>query len=258
MEFLSFLTINYFFLVHIDEEDIVSEPLSIKEGIKLPSTFVPVTYEDFSNWKIPLFYPNPEDSKLVPKYPKAKVYPNSIGTEYSLEELRALRYLKSPKSRRVVPQIETEQAVQSILGETNIHNSASALPSFPQTENQQVNKQDYMQQEENEVEYNFHQQNIENIPHQSPQPKNENIHHQNLYHQQNSQFSQQNLSQQHLHQQNIHQQNIQPSIMQHSFHQQNYSQEVQQNQYVFQQQQQEYDMQHQNSLQHMHQVCGLH
>lgn len=51
---------------------------------------------------------------MIPMYPKDRVYidPN---TEYSIDELRAPRYLRNISNRLHVPQLETCQAVQSIL-----------------------------------------------------------------------------------------------------------------------------------------------
>lgn len=60
----------------------------------------------------------PPNPAMIPMYPKNRVYidPN---TEYSIEELRATRYLRM-KSRLQVPQLETCQAVQSILEDVEV------------------------------------------------------------------------------------------------------------------------------------------
>ncbi|KAK5646419.1 hypothetical protein RI129_004883 [Pyrocoelia pectoralis] len=92
------------FQVHVDTEE--------KRGLILPAEFYPVTHEDFSCWKPVLCYAEPEDPHRFPMYPKAKVYYNT-DTEFSIEEIRAARYL--PRSN--VSYVETAQAIQSILGD---------------------------------------------------------------------------------------------------------------------------------------------
>ncbi|CAH0557013.1 unnamed protein product [Brassicogethes aeneus] len=49
--------------------------------------------EDYSNWKPNIHFPEPFDARMIPIYPKDRVYidPN---TEYSIDELRAHRYRK--------------------------------------------------------------------------------------------------------------------------------------------------------------------
>lgn len=92
------------FLVHVDEV----EP----RGVILPNEYFTVTFEDFSLWKPVLCYAEPDDPHRLPMYPKAKVY-CSTETEFSIEEIRATRYLP----RTNVSYVETAQAIQSILGD---------------------------------------------------------------------------------------------------------------------------------------------
>ncbi|KAJ8954375.1 hypothetical protein NQ318_011048 [Aromia moschata] len=92
----------------------VHEDLDIPEGIRLPKNHPTETFEDYSDWRVSIKYPEPPNPAMIPMYPKERVYidPN---TEYSIEELRAPRYIRRNDSRLHIPQIETCQAVQSIL-----------------------------------------------------------------------------------------------------------------------------------------------
>lgn len=102
------------FLVHIDDDDDV---IPVYEGLKLPKDFFPVTHEDLSTYHPPLCYPEPEDPTKIPMYPKALVY-GEPGVEYSIEEIKALRLSKKAKNHRFnVTETETQQAIQSILGD---------------------------------------------------------------------------------------------------------------------------------------------
>jgi hypothetical protein len=99
-------------LVHEDSGD-------SNDNLKL-SNFVTATSENYSDWIVSLTIPEPKDDRMIPMYPKTKVY-SEISTEYSLEELRALRYL-CKKNRLAVAATEVNQAVQSILGDISIVN----------------------------------------------------------------------------------------------------------------------------------------
>lgn len=84
-------------------------------GLKLPKNFIPVTHENYSDWHSIICPAEPEDNTKIPMYPKTLVYNGGI-TEYSIEEIRSLRYRKNHNSSRLnVPVVETEQAIQSIL-----------------------------------------------------------------------------------------------------------------------------------------------
>jgi hypothetical protein len=100
------------FTVHEDSGD-------SNDNLKL-SNFVTATSENYSDWIVSLTIPEPKDDRMIPMYPKTKVY-SEISTEYSLEELRALRYL-CKKNRLAVAATEVNQAVQSILGDISIVN----------------------------------------------------------------------------------------------------------------------------------------
>lgn len=64
-------------------------------------------------------YPEPPNAAMIPMYPKDRVYidPN---TEYSIDELRAPRYLRKINSRLQVSQLNTCQAVQPILEDVEV------------------------------------------------------------------------------------------------------------------------------------------
>ncbi|XP_025830575.1 probable inactive serine/threonine-protein kinase bub1 isoform X4 [Agrilus planipennis] len=102
---------NPAFTVHEDIIDLHSI------GIKLPDEFYPVSHEDFSNWNPPLAYFEPEDPSRIPMYPKSKVYANPKG-EVSIEEVRATKYkVKGNCNRLNISHSETNEAIQSILGD---------------------------------------------------------------------------------------------------------------------------------------------
>lgn len=100
-------------LVHIDDEEDLHTT-----GIKLPPNFFPTNYDDYSNFNTAVYLEEPPNPAHVPMYPKQLVY-SEPNKEYSLEELRAARYLRQRSKRRLmVTEVETQQAVQSILGTT--------------------------------------------------------------------------------------------------------------------------------------------
>ena len=103
-----FAYILCFVSVHEDSED-------SNASLKCVN-FVSTTYENYSDWIVSLTIPEPKDDKFIPMYPKQKVYAE-ISTEYSLEELRSLRYLCNEK-KPVIPISETNKAVQSIVEDT--------------------------------------------------------------------------------------------------------------------------------------------
>ncbi|XP_017776519.1 PREDICTED: mitotic checkpoint serine/threonine-protein kinase BUB1-like [Nicrophorus vespilloides] len=102
------------FTVHEDDGNDSPESL----GIRLPTNFFPVTHQDFSEWKVSICFPDPDDPNKIPMYCKTEVYIDPM-TEYSPEEVRARRYLI--RSRLSNPYMETEQAVQSIMGDEMDH-----------------------------------------------------------------------------------------------------------------------------------------
>lgn len=84
-------------------------------GLNLPKNFIPVTHENYSDWHSIIYPGEPEDNTKISMYPKRLIYNGGI-TEYSIEEIRSLRYRKNHNSSRLnVPVIETQQAIQSIL-----------------------------------------------------------------------------------------------------------------------------------------------
>ncbi|KAF5288973.1 hypothetical protein FQA39_LY03852 [Lamprigera yunnana] len=94
------------FAVHVDNE-------AEARGLRLPDNFNQITLEDsLDEWKPLICFPEDQDPARFTMYPKDKVY-CSPGTEFSLEEIRATRYLPSVN----VSSVETAQAVQSILGD---------------------------------------------------------------------------------------------------------------------------------------------
>lgn len=98
----------------------VHEDLPFQQGLKLPPNFSNVTYEDHSTFNPPLCHPEPYDAARVTMYPKDQVYADmGMGIEHSIEEIRARRYANKnlSNSRLTVGHTETQQAIQSILGE---------------------------------------------------------------------------------------------------------------------------------------------
>lgn len=105
-------SVNLLFLVHDDSEDLPQQA-----GLRLPEGFVDKTLADFSDWTSTLCFVDPENPCVIPMYPKDKVYRKMYkNIEFSIEEIRARRYLKKRDSRLLVPVQETQQAVESILG----------------------------------------------------------------------------------------------------------------------------------------------
>ncbi|XP_050309277.1 mitotic checkpoint serine/threonine-protein kinase BUB1 beta-like [Anthonomus grandis grandis] len=93
------------FTVHEDEEDDSSRNF-------LPANRPKETLEDYSNWHVSLIkFPDPPSPTQVFGYPKHRVYADP-DTEYSIEELRSIRY-KEAVNR--MPPAEVQDAVQSIL-----------------------------------------------------------------------------------------------------------------------------------------------
>ncbi|XP_045472782.1 mitotic checkpoint serine/threonine-protein kinase BUB1 beta-like [Harmonia axyridis] len=83
------------FTVHIDDEDDVI-PVSVSSTIDINKplpNFPPRTKETYVGWVVNMTIPEPVDNRLLPMYPKSRVYADPT-TEYSLEELAALRYQK--------------------------------------------------------------------------------------------------------------------------------------------------------------------
>ncbi|XP_060527401.1 mitotic checkpoint serine/threonine-protein kinase BUB1-like [Cylas formicarius] len=73
-----------------------------------PPNVPPACLEDYSNWRVSIInFPEEPSPTVVHGYPKSRVYIDS-NTEYSIEELRATGYKRSPST-------ETDRAVQSIL-----------------------------------------------------------------------------------------------------------------------------------------------
>lgn len=96
-----------------------------EQGIKLPPNFVTSTNEDHTTFILPLCYPEPFDATKISMYPKNKVYEElESGVEYSIEEIRARRYInrRLSNNRLTVGHAETQQAIQSILGEVKQNN----------------------------------------------------------------------------------------------------------------------------------------
>lgn len=54
-------------------------------------SFPKESLEDYLDWNVLIRYPEPHNPNMIPMYPKQQVYmdPN---TEYSIEELRQVRY----------------------------------------------------------------------------------------------------------------------------------------------------------------------
>lgn len=72
--------------------------------------FPPKTLEDFSDYQVALCFAEPEDPTKIPMYPKSKVY-SSQQTEFSLEEIRAFRYINRDVSNCNVAVMQKQQIV---------------------------------------------------------------------------------------------------------------------------------------------------
>lgn len=73
-----------------------------------PINFPSATKETYRDWFVSLTIPEVYDSKWLPQYPKARVYVDKT-TEYSLEELRAVRYRQ--KKRQIQEQHFSEEVI---------------------------------------------------------------------------------------------------------------------------------------------------
>lgn len=76
-----------------DEDDLHTSSSTININKPLPN-FPPKTKETYVGWVVNLTLPDPVDNRFLPMYPKSRVYADPT-TEYSLEELAALRYPKT-------------------------------------------------------------------------------------------------------------------------------------------------------------------
>ncbi|EFA04692.2 mitotic checkpoint serine/threonine-protein kinase BUB1 beta [Tribolium castaneum] len=99
--------------------------VSILEGRKRTNDFVSKTFENYSDWIVSLTIPEPKDDRIIPMYPKAKVY-SEVNTEYSLEELRAVRYL--PAKSEPVQNLSYHASLQEQMSYQ--HNEQTQAPAF--------------------------------------------------------------------------------------------------------------------------------
>ncbi|XP_044268700.1 mitotic checkpoint serine/threonine-protein kinase BUB1 beta-like isoform X2 [Tribolium madens] len=81
-----------------------------EDGLKRTTDFVSETFENYSDWIVSLTIPEPKDDRMVPMYPKAKVY-SKINTEYSLEELRTGRYLPAKSQHQSVKNLSYHEQI---------------------------------------------------------------------------------------------------------------------------------------------------
>ncbi|KAJ8920747.1 hypothetical protein NQ315_004887, partial [Exocentrus adspersus] len=152
---------------------VLEDPEDVLEGIRLHPNHPKECLEDYSDWRVSIKYPEPPNPAMIPMYPKDRVYidPN---TEYSIDELRASRYLRNINKFHI-PQLETYQAVQSILEEEVMQESLHEINNHPNTtsfnQNEVVHRltqqeefvQDGMHQslQDNRVSSSFHQNSIQ-------------------------------------------------------------------------------------------------
>lgn len=99
-------------LVHEDSND---------DGIRLPPNHPRETLEDYSKWRVSLTLSEPTDARMIPMYPKERVYvhPNC---EYSIEELRSQRYIKKK------PYIFNKESVETIYIDDDKIDEANCQP----------------------------------------------------------------------------------------------------------------------------------
>lgn len=204
-------------------------------------------------------------------YPKAKVY-STAETEYSIEEIRACRYLPRSASRLNVSHIETEQAIQSILGDNGNSFDKHKVHHFSQGDGQfyreQPNIQNVYQQtgcEPNNVNLYQHEQQVvyhgdgyqQVVGGHYPQHVQHNSMQQSVEYMNSTQPHLHNPHQQHS-QQNVMHQSVQymnntqhaHSSHQHSQHYENISQGYQENPFHHPQQQQQHNISHHSVIQH--------
>lgn len=80
--------------------------------------------EDYSNWKVVIRYQEPPNPNVIPMYPKHKVY-NDPNIEYSIEEIRALRYRERALRQQMA--IEEQEILEGVeLMQESLHEVSTA------------------------------------------------------------------------------------------------------------------------------------
>lgn len=97
------------FTVHEDEDP------QYVGGIRLLPNHYTMNHDDFAEWKVGLFFPEPHDPRHVPMYPKHLVYAESE-VEYSLEEIRARKYATK---KRQLQSMELSSMQETMMEEAN-------------------------------------------------------------------------------------------------------------------------------------------
>ncbi|KAL3282790.1 hypothetical protein HHI36_005955 [Cryptolaemus montrouzieri] len=122
------------FTVHVDDDDDdvqLTIPQQTIDITREPPKFPPRTKETYSGWVVSMTIPEPVDNRMLPMYPKSRVYADPT-TEYSLEELAALRYQKTRSQNRI---INNTQMYQAQLGHSSSDAPLYASPHFSEFSN---------------------------------------------------------------------------------------------------------------------------
>ncbi|XP_056638959.1 mitotic checkpoint serine/threonine-protein kinase BUB1 beta-like isoform X1 [Diorhabda sublineata] len=108
---------------------------TVHEDIDMPREiiFPKVTLEDYSDWVVNVYYPEPPNPNAIPMYPKHRVY-GEPNTEYSLEELRSSRYIR--KTPEVYEPIVTDDPEVEFVEE--IPPSRQQNEELPQIQKQEI------------------------------------------------------------------------------------------------------------------------
>ncbi|KAH1013504.1 hypothetical protein HUJ04_002488 [Dendroctonus ponderosae] len=89
----------------------ILEDTSEPSGGYLPANLPPVCLEDYSNWNVALQnFPDPPNPNVLVAYPKHLVY-SDPNIEYSIEELRAIRYRSNGNSTKNLVRCEEMQPI---------------------------------------------------------------------------------------------------------------------------------------------------
>lgn len=115
------------------EPQVVIRPNGL-DGIRLYPDFYSTNHDDFSNWHVDLCCPEEVLPSTQPMYPKHLVY--NDGTEYSLEEIRARRYLVKMRDSKNNNEEKMNEDVYTLSPPTRTDNSQIFLTKTDVENNQ--------------------------------------------------------------------------------------------------------------------------
>lgn len=101
----------------------VLDEMVVPEEIRLPFNHPKTCLEDYSDWHVSIKYAEPLNPAAIPMYPKERVYIDPL-TEYSIEELRAPRYLKMISNHhlsKMEQETDDVEFIQESLGEVSFN-----------------------------------------------------------------------------------------------------------------------------------------